>query len=555
MRTILLVNGPNLGMLGKRDPAQYGSFSLADVEKAFAAKAAALGFGARFFQSDCEGELCKAIHAAKDRDAGIVINAGAYTHYSYAILDALSLAGLPVMEVHISDIHKREAFRHVSVIQPACVGQVCGLGFDSYMVGLERLVKGLGTGDWGLERGGRGAVASAPQAAASEAQASASAPALSSLREAINSIDAQLIALFNSRMNVAKQIAAEKAVTGSPVYDAAREAAVSDNAAALSAPETQSATRSLMRSVMRLSRGRQYDLLLPQLRGRTVAAELPERADADLSFVKKVSYGGAVGSYSEKASRKLFPDAEHMPAWSFAEACRAVQNGEADAAVLPLANTAGGSVDTVYKLLRQNMFVARRADLAVSHVLCALPGAALDGVKTALSHPQALSQCAAFIAARGLKTIAVENTAYAPAEVAKKGDPSLAAICSAEAAAANGLEILARGICDHSVNDTRFVAVTKRLVVTADASCLGIIMDLSHTTGSLSSALEVIADRGLNLASISAQPVPDRPWEYSFFLDIAAPALDPAALAALCQLSSEFQHIKIVGWYGETNAK
>ena len=543
MRTILLVNGPNLGMLGKRDPAQYGSFSLADVEKAFAAKAAALGFEARFFQSDCEGELCKAIHAAKDYAAGIVINAGAYTHYSYAILDALALTGLPVMEVHISDIHKREVFRHVSVIQPACVGQVCGLGFDSYTVGLEKLVKGMGNGERGLERVAREAPAPAP------------APALSSLREAINSIDAQLIALFNSRMNVAKQIAAEKALTGSPVYDAAREAAVSDNAAALSAPETQDATRSLMRAVMRLSRGRQYDLLFPQLRGKTVAAELPERADADLSFVKKVSYGGAAGSYSEMASRKLFPDAEHMPAWSFAEACRAVQNGGADAAVLPLANTAGGPVDTVYRLLQQNMFVARRADLAVSHVLCALPGAAPGGIKTALSHPQALAQCAAFIAGRGLKTIAVENTAYAPAEVAKKGDPSLAAICSAEAAAANGLEIIARGICDHSVNDTRFVAVTKRLAVTADATCLGIIMYLSHTTGSLSSALEVIADRGLNLASISAQPVPDRPWEYAFFLDIAAPALDPAALSALCQLSSEFQHIKIVGWYGETDTK
>ena len=139
MRTILLINGPNLGMLGKRDPAQYGAFSLADVEAAFAAKAAELGVGARFFQSDCEGEICRAIHAALGRDAGIVINAGAYTHYSYAILDALALTRLPVMEVHISDIHKREPFRAVSVIQAACVGQVCGLGLASYTTGLENL--------------------------------------------------------------------------------------------------------------------------------------------------------------------------------------------------------------------------------------------------------------------------------------------------------------------------------------------------------------------------------------------------------------------------------
>ena len=138
---VLLVHGPNLDMLGKRDPAQYGTFTLADVEKAFAEKCAELGVEPRFFQSGCEGELCHAIHEAMGYAAGIVINAGAYTHYSYALLDALLLAKLPAMEVHISDIHSREPFRRVSVIQPACVGQIAGLGMDSYLVGLERLVR------------------------------------------------------------------------------------------------------------------------------------------------------------------------------------------------------------------------------------------------------------------------------------------------------------------------------------------------------------------------------------------------------------------------------
>ena len=101
---VLLVNGPNLDMLGRRDPAQYGTFTLADVEKAFAAKCAELGVEPRFFQSGCEGELCRAIHEAMGYAAGIVINAGAYTHYSYALLDALLLAKVPAMEVHISDI-------------------------------------------------------------------------------------------------------------------------------------------------------------------------------------------------------------------------------------------------------------------------------------------------------------------------------------------------------------------------------------------------------------------------------------------------------------------
>ena len=139
---ILLVNGPNLDMLGRRDPAQYGTFTLADVEKAFAAKCAELGVEPRFFQSGCEGELCRAIHEAMGYAAGLVINAGAYTHYSYAILDALELCGLPAVEVHVSDIRKREPFRRVSVIRPACVDQVAGLGLASYTEGLERLVRG-----------------------------------------------------------------------------------------------------------------------------------------------------------------------------------------------------------------------------------------------------------------------------------------------------------------------------------------------------------------------------------------------------------------------------
>ena len=138
---VLLVNGPNLDMLGRRDPAHYGTFTLADVERAFAAKARELGVRARFFQSGCEGEICKAIHRAMGYAAGIVINAGAYTHYSYAILDALLLAKVPTMEVHISDVDSREPFRRVSVIRPACVGRVAGLGLDSYLVGLERLVR------------------------------------------------------------------------------------------------------------------------------------------------------------------------------------------------------------------------------------------------------------------------------------------------------------------------------------------------------------------------------------------------------------------------------
>src|SRR5665647_448869 len=150
MPVILLINGPNLNMLGKRNKEHYGCFTLSQVEDAFRIRAKELGVEPAFFQSNDEGGIVTAIQESMGYASGIVINAGAYTHYSYAMLDALLLCGLPVMEVHISNIHKRELFRSVSVIQPACVGQIFGLGLDSYLVGLEKLVNDYVFADTGL---------------------------------------------------------------------------------------------------------------------------------------------------------------------------------------------------------------------------------------------------------------------------------------------------------------------------------------------------------------------------------------------------------------------
>lgn len=535
MKNILLINGPNLDMLGHREPTHYGRFTLQDVERAFIQKATELGVEATCFQSNHEGDLIKAIHKAAKTVDGIVINAGAYTHYSYALLDALLLAEVPTMEVHISDIHKREPFRRHSVIRAACVDQVCGLGLDSYLVGLEKLIK-------------------EHLLMPATDKPKPNVANMTTLRTAITEIDAQIIQLFNERMEVSEKVAAEKAISGSLIYDANRETQISDFARSLAAPSIKNSAESLMRTIMRLSRKRQYDLLLPQLRHQTATAVLPPQADGSLNFVQKVSYGGSTGSYSEKAAKTLFPNAEHHPAWSFADACDAVMNDQTDAVVLPMANTSGGPVETVYRLLQQNMFIARYVDLPVEHRLAVLPGTTFDQVQTVLSHPQALAQCSAIIKAKHWQAMPVENTAYAPKEVLSRKDPTVAAICSDDAATQHGLTVLPETICDTNCNRTRFIAVTKKLVVTADATRLGIIMNLPHKTGALSAALEVISDRGLNLAAISSQPVADKPWEYAFFVDIIANALDPIAMSAICQLSYELPRLQIIGWYGETVA-
>lgn len=133
---VLIVNGPNLNMLGMREPSIYGRETLADVERACRAEAARLKLEIEFRQSNHEGELVDLIQGARTRNSGIIINAGAYTHTSVALLDALNAAELPVIEVHLSNIFRREAFRHHSYVSLAATGVICGLGSRGYLLAL-----------------------------------------------------------------------------------------------------------------------------------------------------------------------------------------------------------------------------------------------------------------------------------------------------------------------------------------------------------------------------------------------------------------------------------
>ena len=136
---IMIINGPNLNMLGIREPEIYGDNGLEYLYEMIRKKANELGAEVEFFQSNCEGEIIDKIHSCHKVYDGIVINPGAYTHYSYAIRDALGSVDTPAIEVHISNIHKREEFRHKSVTAPECIGQICGLGLSGYLYALEDL--------------------------------------------------------------------------------------------------------------------------------------------------------------------------------------------------------------------------------------------------------------------------------------------------------------------------------------------------------------------------------------------------------------------------------
>jgi 3-dehydroquinate dehydratase-2 len=142
--SILILNGPNLNLLGTRQPEVYGPTTLADIEALCAAKADTLGIDVVFAQSNHEGELVDMLHAARGVHHGIILNAGAYTHTSVALMDAISSIMVPVIELHLSNIHAREEFRKKSFIAPVAVGQICGFGAAGYPLAIDAMLSYIG---------------------------------------------------------------------------------------------------------------------------------------------------------------------------------------------------------------------------------------------------------------------------------------------------------------------------------------------------------------------------------------------------------------------------
>ena len=249
MKTILIMNGPNLSMLGKRDPKHYGSGTLRDLENACYLMGIELGVNVQCFQSESESAMIRKLHSSMGVIDGIVLNAGAYTHYSIAIRDAIELIKIPVIEVHLSDIHNREDFRNTSVIEAVCVEQVCGMGVKGYLVAMEKLVEKYMTDDSSKALSdGASAEASTPEALLGEE------------RLALNEIDKEIFVLFERRMKHIDRIAKIKAEAGMPTQVPSREAEILERVGNSVDEQYSEAAKALMQELLRLSRERQNEI-------------------------------------------------------------------------------------------------------------------------------------------------------------------------------------------------------------------------------------------------------------------------------------------------------
>lgn len=353
---------------------------------------------------------------------------------------------------------------------------------------------------------------------------------LQEARKIINEVDEQMAQLFVRRMQAAEMVAAYKQEHGLPILDAAREEAVIRNGAEhVEQDELRGYYTDFMRDTMAISRRYQQKLLQGM----------------------KVAYSGVEGAFAHIAADKLFPDSEKVAYSDFKAAYDSVVDGACDAVVLPLENSYAGEVGQVTDLMFSGpLYVNGTLALSVTQDLLAPEGATFETIQTVVSHPQALSQCDAFIKAHGFEQTPYENTALAAKYVAELNDPAVAAIASGESAERYGLKVLAEGINRSRVNTTRFAVLARsedRNISKAHGAHFILMFTVRNEAGSLARALNIIGAHGFNMRTLRSRPMKELLWQYYFYVEAEGNVRGYEGKCMLEELAVCCDKIKCVG--------
>lgn len=355
---------------------------------------------------------------------------------------------------------------------------------------------------------------------------------LTKARAEINEIDKEMAELFVRRMRAAEAVAAYKKEHALPIPDAAREAEVVQANAKLVEDETlREYYVNFIRNNMAVSRAYQARLLEGM----------------------RVAYCGTEGAFAHIAAGKMFDSAIRIPYKDFISAYRAVEDGECDAAVLPIENSYNGEVGQVTDLLFSgSLYVSEMIDLAVSHDLLVVPGTRVEDIREVVSHPQALAQCAEYIRNNGWSTAEYSNTALAAKYVVEKQDRGIAAIASEEAAEVFGLEVLARNINASRNNTTRFAALS-RVESRRHSKRMGehfiLLFTVKHEAGALAKAVDIIGRYGFNMRTLRSRPMKDLLWQYYFYVEAEGDVYTEAGEWMMRELGLFCDRLKLAGTY------
>lgn len=373
---------------------------------------------------------------------------------------------------------------------------------------------------------------------------------LHEIRKDIDVIDKKIVDLYKERMNLTSEVASFKIATGKQVLDRERELSKLTFLETLADSDfTKHGVRELFEQIMSTSRKKQYQLL-------TACGKIEELGFTEIPSLKtdgiRVVYQGVEGAYAHLALASYFgeeTDRFHVETWR--DAMEAIKNGEADYAVLPFENSSAGIVAENYDLLKEyGYYIVGEQKIKIDHCILGLAGADFTQIKKIYSHPQALAQCSKFLEKhREWEIIPEKNTAMAAKKVEEDADPTQAAIASSLTADLYGLHLLAEGVQNNSMNETRFIIVSRKNEYVAGAGKISICVQLKHESGALYHALSHFIYNGLNMTSIESRPIQGRNWEYQFFIDFDGNLKDAAVQNALRGLKEETLDLKIFGNY------
>ena len=373
---------------------------------------------------------------------------------------------------------------------------------------------------------------------------------LNDLRVEIDSVDRQLVDLFEQRMDIATQIADYKIANGKKVFDRDREIQKIKTVKEMAHTDfNKTGVEELFSMLMSISRKLQYQKL--QEKGAT--GRLPFiPIDALDKKNSRVCYQGAEGAYSEIAMKKFFgDDVNCFHVETFRDAMSVLEEGSADYAVLPIENSTAGVISETYDLLTEyENYIVGEQIIEIRHCLMGVPGAKLDDIKTVYSHPQSLLQSSRFLADHSdIRQIGMKNNAFAAKKVAEDGDKTQAAIASSLAAKIYGLDIIEEGINQADSNSTRFIIVANQKVFLKGSKKISLCLEIPHEAGSLYHIMSHFIYNNLNMTKIESRPIEDKDWEYRFFIDFDGNLEDSAVKNALRGLREEAKMMKVLGNY------